>query len=63
MRRRLAERSDDFRGAHRRAARALTERSDLDRAIFHHLEAGEEDAASQLLVTVGYASLSQNRIR
>ena len=63
MRRRLAERPEDLRDIHRRAARALLERSDLDRAIHHSLEAGDEDVAVHLLATTGHASLSHNRIR
>jgi tetratricopeptide (TPR) repeat protein len=63
IRDRLRRRPERWNEVHRRAADAHVARGDLERALHHRLEAGETDAAAELLVTVGYAALTTNRVR
>jgi ATP/maltotriose-dependent transcriptional regulator MalT len=63
LRDRLRRSPERGRSVHRRAGAMHLARGDLERALHHVLEAGDTDDAVSLLVTVGFAALTTNRVR
>jgi DNA-binding SARP family transcriptional activator len=63
LRGRLRQGVELWRSVQRRGGEVHAARGDLERTLHHVLGAGDTDQAVNLLVTVGYAALTTNRVR